>query len=146
MKSSTRWRRTAAALTTGGAALAIGAVTVPAAHANAGYGAIAYSSNGAWGRGLDDPSQATADNIAVSYCGYTDCKVLARFTACGAVAYNWVTYQGGNGATLAAAESDALARLGGGWIDSWGCKLSSRITSLLRSPYCRVETEPGRDV
>ena len=122
MKKSTNRYRIGAALTAGVAALAIGDATIPAAYAATQYGAIAYSSNGSWGRSVNYPSQDAANMTAVAACGYTDCKVLAQFTACGAVASNGRKFQGGVGPTLAAAQADAIAKLGGnGTIDSWGC-------------------------
>ncbi|WP_031734773.1 DUF4189 domain-containing protein, partial [Mycobacterium tuberculosis] len=85
------------------------------------YGAIAYSGNGSWGRSWDYPTRAAAEATAVKSCGYSDCKVLTSFTACGAVAANDRAYQGGVGPTLAAAMKDALTKLGGGYIDTWAC-------------------------
>lgn len=65
--------------------------------------------------------RAAAEATAVKSCGYSDCKVLTSFTACGAVAANDRAYQGGVGPTLAAAMKDALTKLGGGYIDTWAC-------------------------
>lgn len=75
-------------------------------------------------RGADrgtTPTRAAAEATAVKSCGYSDCKVLTSFTACGAVAANDRAYQGGVGPTLAAAMKDALTKLGGGYIDTWAC-------------------------
>lgn len=69
----------------------------------------------------DYPTRAAAEATAVKSCGYSDCKVLTSFTACGAVAANDRAYQGGVGPTLAAAMKDALTKLGGGYIDTWAC-------------------------
>jgi hypothetical protein len=91
------------------------------AQAAAGWGAIAYSSNGANGQAWDYPTASQAGQAAINYCGYTDCKVLSQFTGCGAVATNGAAFQGGVGSTLAGAEARAIKLLGGGWIDSWAC-------------------------
>lgn len=93
----------------------------PAAEASGYWGAIAYSSNGAWGRVVDSSSKSRAQQVAVNYCGYTDCKPLTTFTDCGAVAESSTSYQGGTGPTLSAAMNDAQSRLPGSWIATWGC-------------------------
>lgn len=93
----------------------------PAAHAADNYGAIAYSGNGSWGRSYAYPTRAAAEATAVKSCGYSDCKVLTTFTACGAVAAKDHDYKGGAGADLSAAMKDALSKLGGGYIDTWAC-------------------------
>jgi len=85
------------------------------------YGAIAYSGNGSWGRAWDYPTRAAAEATAVRGCGYSDCKVVTSFSDCGAVAANGEAYQGGVGPTLSAAMTDALTKLGGGYIDTWAC-------------------------
>ena len=121
MKKITRRRRAQAALTAGVAALAVASTAIPAAYADVLHGAIAYSGNGSWGRALSYPTMAAADSTAVAACAQTDCKVLVDFTQCGAVAENATAYQGGYGATLAAAEADAMGRLPNSWIDVWGC-------------------------
>ncbi|WP_419199085.1 DUF4189 domain-containing protein, partial [Mycobacterium tuberculosis] len=54
-------------------------------------------------------------------CGDKTCKVVSRFTRCGAVAYNGSKYQGGTGLTRRAAEDDAVNRLEGGRIVNWAC-------------------------
>lgn len=71
-------------------------------------------------RGTTQPGRLP-EATAVKSCGYSDCKVLTSFTACGAVAANDRAYQGGVGPTLAAAMKDALTKLGGGYIDTWAC-------------------------
>ncbi|KZS81515.1 hypothetical protein A4G29_06430 [Mycobacterium kansasii] len=106
------------------AAIATTAATVapaPAARATDSYGAIAYSSNGSWGRSWAYPTKAAAEATAVKSCGYSDCKVLTSFTACGAVAAKDRDYKGGTGANLSAAMKDALSKLDGGYIDTWAC-------------------------
>lgn len=112
-------RRRFAVAVAGVATAAATTVTLAPAPANAAdvYGAIAYSGNGSW----DYPTRAAAEATAVKSCGYSDCKVLTSFTACGAVAANDRAYQGGVGPTLAAAMKDALTKLGGGYIDTWAC-------------------------
>lgn len=116
-------RRRFAVAVAGVATAAATTVTLAPAPANAAdvYGAIAYSGNGSWGRSWDYPTRAAAEATAVKSCGYSDCKVLTSFTACGAVAAKDRAYQGGVGPTLAAAMKDALTKLGGGYIDTWAC-------------------------
>ncbi|WP_264991404.1 DUF4189 domain-containing protein, partial [Mycobacterium kiyosense] len=46
-------------------------------------------------------------------CNDKDCRVVISFNLCGAVASDGVNYRGGTGLSRAAAESDALNRLGG---------------------------------
>lgn len=70
------------------AAAAVGVGLAPAAGAADEHGAIAYSSNGSWGRAWDYPTRAAAEATAVKNCAYRDCKVLTSFTECGAVATN----------------------------------------------------------
>ncbi|MUL78900.1 DUF4189 domain-containing protein [Mycolicibacterium sp. CBMA 226] len=95
------------------------------AGAVSGYGAIAYSSNGASGWAIDYPSRAEAQQAAINSCGYTDCTALTTFTGCGAVARSnsASAAQGGQGTTLARAEARALRLLGtaDGYIDAWAC-------------------------
>lgn len=83
-------RRRFAVAVAGVATAAATTVTLAPAPANAAdvYGAIAYSGNGSWGRSWDYPTRAAAEATAVKSCGYSDCKVLTSFTACGAVAAN----------------------------------------------------------
>lgn len=115
-------RRAAAVLASFAAVVGLTAVVAPAAHAATYYGAIAYSgTTGSGGRAWDHPTRASANNAALSYCGYTDCKVLVSFTDCGAVAENGRSLQGGYGPNLAAAMNDAMSRLPGSWILSWAC-------------------------
>ena len=114
-------RRFAVAMASAASAIAMAVALAPAAQADGLYGAIAYSSNGSWGRAWDGPTAAAAQAAAVKGCGYTDCKVLTTFTGCGAVAYNGKQYQGGHGDTLSAAMKSAISQLGGGYIDTWAC-------------------------
>ncbi len=94
----------------------------PAANAASYWGAIAYStSTGSGGRAWDHPTKQSANNMALSYCGYTDCQVLVSFTECGAVAENSNSRAGGYGPTLQLAMSEALNHAPGGWILSWQC-------------------------
>lgn len=100
------------------------AVLAPAAGADDQWGAIAISdSHKVYGRTLHASTRSAAMSGAASACGYSDCKVLVAFTACGAVAENAVKYAGGTGPTLTAAQLDAVKNLGGGsgTIDAWGC-------------------------
>lgn len=94
---------------------------VPRASAADSYGAIAYSTNGSWGRSYAYPTKAAAEATAIKHCGYSDCKVLTTFTQCGAVAAKDHDYKGGVGADLSAAMKDALSKLAGGYIDTWAC-------------------------
>lgn len=103
------------------AAGTLSGVAAPTADAYVYYGAIAFAPNGAWGSSWSFPSRSTAEQIALSGCGYSSCKVLTSFTECGAVAYNGSAWQGGGGPTLAAAQADALIRLGSGYIAEWAC-------------------------
>ncbi len=121
MTMITRRRRLAVAVASVVTATAMTVALAPQAGAADQYGAIAYSSNGSWGRSWDYPTRAAAEAAAVKGCGYSDCKVVTSFTACGAVATNGKTYQGGFGDTLSAAMKDALTKLGGGSIDTWIC-------------------------
>ncbi|BBZ15176.1 hypothetical protein MBRA_53710 (plasmid) [Mycobacterium branderi] len=116
-------RRAAVCIAVAGAALVGATITPasPAAHAAIYYGAIAYSSNGSWGRTADWETRQAAEQLAVGACGYTDCKVLSSFTGCGAVANDGRYYQGGVGPTITAAMADAKSRLPGSWIDTWIC-------------------------
>jgi hypothetical protein len=125
MTTITHRRRLAVAIASAAAAtaMATGMATAlaPVAEADGSWGAIAYSSNGSWGRAWDYPTQAAAQSTAVKSCGYTDCKALTTFANCGAVALNGSRLQGGSGANLSAAMKDALSRAGGGYIDTWAC-------------------------
>ncbi|KAA0093662.1 DUF4189 domain-containing protein [Mycolicibacterium sp. P1-18] len=96
-------------------------VVAPPAEAALSYGAIAYAPNGAVGAASNFSSRREAEQTAMDWCGWSDCKVLVTFTGCGAVAENDVKFQGGNGPILVLAEGDALSRIGSGWIDSWVC-------------------------
>lgn len=118
-------RRAAVAAVAVLAASTISVIESATAGAVSGYGAIAYSSNGASGWAINYPSPAGASRAAVNQCGYTDCEALTTFTDCGAVARSnsIAQLQGGHGTTLARAESRALRLLGAadGYIDSWAC-------------------------
>ncbi|GLB85836.1 hypothetical protein Mkiyose1665_55180 [Mycobacterium kiyosense] len=85
------------------------------------YGAIAYAPSGAWGTAQGYPTKAQAEQIAVDRCNDKDCRVVISFNLCGAVASDGANYRGGTGLSRAAAESDALNRLGGGTVVSWVC-------------------------
>jgi hypothetical protein len=114
-----RRRRLAVAVASVAAATAM--TLAPEASADDQHGAIAYSGNGSWGRAWDYPTKAAAEATAVKSCGYSDCKVVTSFTACGAVAANGQAFQGGVGPDLSSAMKDAIAKLGGGYIDTWAC-------------------------
>jgi hypothetical protein len=114
-----RRRRLAVAVASVAAATAM--TLAPEAGADDQHGAIAYSGNGSWGRAWDYPTKAAAEATAVKSCGYSDCKVVTSFTACGAVAANGKAFQGGVGPDLSSAMKDAIAKLGGGYIDTWAC-------------------------
>lgn len=116
---SSRSRRLALGCLAGGAAIAV--ALAPAAQGADSYGAIAYSPNGTWGRSHAYPTKAAAEATAIKSCGSAECKVLTTFTACGAVAVKDKDYQGGTGADLSAAMKDALAKVPGGYIDTWAC-------------------------
>ncbi|OBK23425.1 DUF4189 domain-containing protein [Mycobacterium asiaticum] len=118
---TTRRRRLANAVARVAAAAAVTVALAPTAEAADTYGAIAYSANGSWGRSHAYPTKAAAEATAVKSCGYSDCKVLTTFTACGAVAAKDREYQGGTGPDLSAAMKDALSKLSGGYIDTWAC-------------------------
>ncbi|AYE99453.1 DUF4189 domain-containing protein (plasmid) [Mycobacterium paragordonae] len=85
------------------------------------YGAIAYAPSGAWGTAQGYPAKAQAEQVAVDRCNDKDCRVVISFNLCGAVASDGVNYRGGTGFSRAAAETDALNRLGGGTVVSWVC-------------------------
>ena len=93
----------------------------PGAYAADSHGAIAYASDGSWGRSRGYPTKAAAEATAVKSCGHSDCKVLTSFTACGAVARKDRDYTGGTGPDLSAAMKDALSKVPGGYIDTWEC-------------------------
>lgn len=136
-------RRTAMAAAGLGAALGLGILLVPTVEAHlangsmsevmmseiAGlpippiihYGAIAYAPSGASGKAWHQRTPARAEQVALEKCGDKTCKVVSRFTRCGAVAYNGSKYQGGTGLTRRAAEDDAVNRLEGGRIVNWAC-------------------------
>lgn len=118
---TTRQRRIAVAVARCAAAAAMAVTLAPVADAAESYGAIAYSDNGSWGRSSGYPTTAAAEATAVKSCGHSDCKVLTTFTACGAVAAKDGDYKGGVGDDLSAAMKDALAKLDGGYIDTWAC-------------------------
>ncbi|OBA58210.1 hypothetical protein A5647_21730 [Mycobacterium sp. 1100029.7] len=121
MRMITRRRRFTVAVAGIAGAAAIGVGLAPAAGAADEHGAIAYSSNGSWGRAWDYPTRSSAEATSVKNCAYRDCKVLTSFTECGAVATNGRAFQGGVGPTLSTAMRDALTKLGGGVIDTWAC-------------------------
>ncbi|CAM3412336.1 hypothetical protein BST27_29640 [Mycobacterium intermedium] len=88
------------------------------------WGAIAYSPSGdLFGRAKHYPSKAAAESAAQAACAHKDCKTLVIFKQCGAVAENSARdMAGGYGATLAAAQADALKTLGtSGSIATWFC-------------------------
>lgn len=121
MSMSTLLQR--AAIVAAGAATLAGLTTAvtPTADAGSYWGAIAYSPYGYNGTAWDWPDKASANQTALNYCGYSNCKVLTSFTECGAVAQNSNSRQGGYGPTLSAAMSDARSRLAGSWITAWAC-------------------------
>ncbi|ACC42560.1 DUF4189 domain-containing protein [Mycobacterium marinum] len=121
MTTNSRRRRLAVAVASVATATATTLTLAPVADAADQYGAIAYSGDGSWGRASHYPTRAAAEATAVKLCGYSDCKVLTTFTACGAVAADGKTFEGGVGPTLSAAMKDALSKLGGGYIDTWAC-------------------------
>ncbi|KQH76273.1 hypothetical protein AO501_29025 [Mycobacterium gordonae] len=85
------------------------------------YGAIAVAPDSAAAKTRNHRTRASAESAALKKCGVTGCTVLSSFTQCGAVAHDGITLQGGTGPTRAAAEDDALTRLGGGRIITWAC-------------------------
>ena len=88
------------------------------------WGAIAFSRSGnLFGRAKHAPSKAAAESAALGVCARTDCKTLVIFKQCGAVAENSQgDLAGGYGATLAAAQADAIKTLGtSGSIATWYC-------------------------
>lgn len=118
-------RRTAVAAVAVMAASAFSVIESSPAGAVSGYGAIAYSGNGAAGWAVDYPTRQAAGAAANNTCGYNDCEVLTSFTGCGAVARSNSAglAQGGSGTTLARAEAKALRMLGtaDAYIDTWAC-------------------------
>lgn len=97
----------------------------PAASADDDYwGAIAFSpSDNLFGRAKHAPSKAAAEAAAQGACANKDCKTLVIFKQCGAIAENSNgDMAGGYGATLSAAQTDALKNLGtSGSIATWYC-------------------------
>ena len=121
MTMSTPRRRFAVAVAAMTTAVAATVALAPPAGAGGGWGAIAYTVTGWWGRAQDYPTAGAAQQTALNYCGYSDCRVLVTFDACGAVAANGVVRSGGFGPTLGAAMRDARYKVGGGWIENWAC-------------------------
>jgi hypothetical protein len=66
-------------------------------------------------------SRAQAKQRALELCGVDACKVVTTFTRCGAVAHNGATYHGGAGTTRSVAETNAMNKLGGGWVITSAC-------------------------
>ncbi|GFG92136.1 DUF4189 domain-containing protein [Mycobacterium bourgelatii] len=100
-------------------------ILAPVASADEDYwGAITYSpSSDQFGRVKHLSSKAAAESAAQAACAQKDCKTLVIFRQCGAVAENSAgDLAGGYGATLAAAQADALKTLGtSGSIATWFC-------------------------
>lgn len=103
-------RRTAMAAAGLGAALGLGILLVPTVDAHLANGSMS-----------EVMMSEIAEQVALEKCGDKTCKVVSRFTRCGAVAYNGSKYQGGTGLTRRAAEDDAVNRLEGGRIVNWAC-------------------------
>lgn len=85
-------------------------VLAPAANASSTYwGAIAVAQDGTIGKAWDYRWRSDAESAALSSCGYSDCRVLTSFTACGAVAHSWGAgmYNGGYGPNRSSAENAA---------------------------------------
>lgn len=61
--------------------------------------------SGASGKAWHQRTPARAEQVALEKCGDKTCKVVSRFTRCGAVAYNGSKYQGGTGLTRRAAKT-----------------------------------------
>jgi hypothetical protein len=121
MTISSHRRRFAVAVAAMTTAIATTVALAPAAGAGSGWGAIAYTSTGFSGRSWDYPTAAAAQQAALNACGFSDCKVLVTFDACGAVAANGFVQAGGYGPNLNAAMQNALNAVGGGWIENWVC-------------------------
>ncbi|WP_040510573.1 DUF4189 domain-containing protein [Gordonia soli] len=88
------------------------------------YGAIALSpSTGATGRALDAPNVFSARGVAIRYCGYADCRVVATFVnGCGAIARSPYYYGYGRAPSLYRAQISALYNAGpGAHIHDWAC-------------------------
>lgn len=85
------------------------------------YGAIAYSPDGAAGKARREKSRMMAERLAMERCAAANCRIVASFNKCGAVAHDGATYHGGHGPTRQAAEAHAVANLGGGWPVTWLC-------------------------
>lgn len=85
------------------------------------YGAIAYGQDGSQGKARRHLSKRGAQQLALQRCGDSTCAVVSTFTRCGAVAHDGATYHGGVGLSRGMAETNAISRLGGGWIVDWAC-------------------------
>ena len=117
------------ALIAGGAAAAagFGALAIAPAGASADtYVAIAYSEDaGVSGWANNASTRADAESMAMSHCadyGGTDCTIVVwAKNGCGALAVDGSNWAPGLGATLAAAEADALKDNGGGSIEVSKC-------------------------
>ena len=117
------------ALIAGGAAAAaaVSVLTIGPAGASADtYVAIAYSTDaGVFGWANNASTRSQAESMAMGYCadyGGTDCKVVVwAKNGCGALAVDGADWAPGLGATLAAAEADALNDNGGGSIEVSKC-------------------------
>ncbi len=121
---STRTR--IAALSAAGT-IALGAlvgVTAPQANAAVYYGAIALDpSDGSWGRALDYPNRAAAEQAALDYCPSWGCKIVATMAnGCGAVAETRTRWGYGADTSLSAAQREARYSAGSGaTIYLWAC-------------------------
>ncbi|QRY63677.1 DUF4189 domain-containing protein [Gordonia sp. PDNC005] len=107
-----------------GSALTVPSIVDPApAHAYSYYGAIALSpSTGQTGRAWDYDNSRDAANVAMSYCSYSDCKVVTEFVnGCGAIAKGTSYWGYGWASNLYDAESYARYYSEGGYIYDWVC-------------------------
>ncbi|MFT4086835.1 MAG: DUF4189 domain-containing protein [Gordonia sp. (in: high G+C Gram-positive bacteria)] len=107
-----------------GSALTVATVVEPApAHAYSYYGAMSLSpSTGATGRAWDYPDSTSAQNAAMSVCGYSDCKIVVTMVnGCGAIAKGSDYWGYGWAPSLYRAQSNALYYSGGGYVYDWVC-------------------------
>jgi hypothetical protein len=84
------------------------------------YGTFAYTLTGMWGRAHNEATADAARQVALNFCGYSDCQILVTFTGCGAIAENGWVRGSGYGDNLAIAEQNALHQVGG-WIANSQC-------------------------
>ncbi|TQM31586.1 DUF4189 domain-containing protein [Nocardia bhagyanarayanae] len=97
------------------------ATTAPAQAAYGYYGAIAVSSDGAYGIANNYGSYSAAEDAAIDVCGY-GCSTLVSWTnGCGVLASSNTRWSASARSNYSDARAAALSRLSGGWVVDWRC-------------------------